>query len=1293
MTEVKGRPLASVAFVAVATGVIILGACQHDSIATKASSAGAVPIPDKVNYNWDVRPILSQNCFQCHGNDPKNRKADLRLDIGPGGAYEKLADMPGRRAVAPGSLSRSELWRRITSTEADYRMPPRATHKTIAGRDLAVIERWIKQGAKYEAHWSYLPVKTIAPEKTQWDRTAVNSIDRYVYATLQTRGMAPSAQADRETLINRVTLDLTGLPPTLAEVDAFVADKNPKAYETLVDRLLASPEYAERMAETWLDVARYADTDGYLNDGGGRFQHPYRDWVISAFRRNLPYDQFVTWQLAGDKLPQATREQVTATMFLKAGKKSTEGGIIDEEYRVEYVNERSELMGKAFLGLTIGCAKCHDHKYDIISQADYYAMGGFFNSLDERGVGAGGAVQEWPTPTQARRMAAADLEIKAKETAYHKALAAARQRATVQVDAVPAGGLAGFVKTAIEADTQAYYPLDAGYKDSLEPLMLEPAAPRPGSPTYAAYKAKMEKLGKPVGGSLERQDPRGPGQAVGGPAGRGPGGPGGPRAAGDEGRPALMRAGLRRPGAGGEGGEVKAPGAGLGHRPGVGLAQLSAGGPAGGGKPGLGRLGSGKDGPPAKGRGGRGGGAGEGGDDDGPPIPLAAPAPDPDRPRLANADVAKALRDKIAMGYTNVALNNHSAINRRQLKVGLEADKLQWTAAGNPGGKPAFLNNAQFVPGVKGKAVLLKNTVFGTVAQDHIGQFDRTQPYTIDMWVKLRPGKPYEEATLLYNMGLTRSAGWNLLLDHNKLKFEIIHAAPRNQIAVQSLAEMPKGRWTHVAVTYDGNSKASGVTLYLDGKPLASEISADGLTLGAMPRDGNSYQTGSYFGMASGENHGRLEMIDGAIDEVRMITRDLTPLEVAYLHDARSVEAGPKARTREQMIEIAAARDPLTLAAWQDLSAARLAKQAAEATVLNLMVAGDQMKPRTNYILDRGLYSAYIGTTPTQALPRVFAWAANQPRDRLGLAQWLFDPKNPLTARVYVNRLWAQHFGVGIVQTVEDFGTQGSNPTHPELLDYLAAEFVRSGWDIKHMHRLMVMSATYRQDSAISREKLEQDPRNFLLGRGPRFRMPAEMIRDHALMASGLLVKKAGGDSVFPYQPDGVWDGAGVGVVIYPTDVPQDQLHRRSMYTYMKRNAPFPSLAVFDMPDRNVSTVSRNLSNTPLQALVLLNDVQFMEAYRKLAERALTARADPDGQLTLLFRLGARRHPTAGELATLRGYLQAETTELGQDKDAVDKLLANGVAPVDPRLDRTRLAAMTMVTAAVMNSPSAYTLR
>jgi hypothetical protein len=1309
------RKIRSSVLVTMASGVAVAGltlaACQHYGGPKGVAQTGGEPIPDKVDYNWDVRPILSQNCFQCHGNDPKNRKAGLRLDIGEGGAYEKLEDEPGKRAIVPGNPGRSEMFRRITSTDPNYHMPPSGAHKSFSTHDLAVVEKWIKQGAKYKQHWAYLPVKVVEPRKTEWNRQALNPIDRYVYATLKTKGMAPSAEADRETLINRVTLDLTGLPPTLQQVDAFVADKDPKAYERLVDRLLNSQEYAERQAETWLDVARYADSDGYLNDNGGRFQHPYRDWVISAFRRNLPYDKFVTWQLAGDKLPNATREQVLATGFVRAGKKSNEGGIIDEEYRVEYVNERTELVGKAFLGLTVGCAKCHDHKYDTISQADYYSMGGFFNSLDERGVvgGAMGPTQAWPTPTQARNLAAADAVTKAKWTAYQRVLAAARQRAAAQVSSLPADQRGAFLKASIEADTQAYFPLDSGYKASLEPLMLDPAPPRPGSPTYAAYKAKMEKLGRVPGGTLDRGDPRGPGAAVaegrpglklallrGGSLHRQPGAPGADGAAktpggpGGEHRPG-MRGGLHRPpgesastdGKGSEGHRL-----GPGRGPGFKLAGLKAGGPPAADGPG--KDGPGKGGP---GKGRRGGGDGGDGDDGPPPPPAGGPVRDPDSPRLAGSEVSKALRDLVAKGYTNVALNNHSAINRRQLKVGLEEDKLQWTPAGNPGGKPAFLNNAQFVPGVKGNGVLLKNTVFGTVGQDHIGQFDRTQPYTIDMWVKLRANKPYEEATILYNMGLTRSSGWNLLLDHNKLKFEIIHAAPRNQIAVESLAEMPKGKWTHVSVTYDGNSKAEGVKLYVDGKPFASEITADGLTLGAMPRESNSYQTGSYFGMASGENHGRMEMMDGAIDEVRMITRALTPLEIQYLQDPRTAAATTPPAARDQLVEIAAARDPQTVQAWKDLADARLAEQAVEAPILQLMVAGDQMRPRTNYILDRGLYNSYKGETPTQAVPRVFKWDDKLPRNRLGLAQWLFDPKHPLTSRVYVNRLWQGHFGNGIVQTVEDFGTQGSNPTHPELLDYLAAEFIRSGWDVRHMHKLMVMSATYRQSSNISREGEEMDPRNFLLARGPRYRLPAETIRDNALFASGLLVEKPGGDSVFPYQPPGVWDGAGVGVTIYPTEVPADELHRRSMYTYMKRNAPFPSLAVFDMPDRNVSSVARNISNTPLQALVLLNDVQFMEAYRKLAERVMTSTPDVDRQLVTLFRLGARRHPSAAEIVTLRRYLDAETADLAKDPDAAAKLLSNGVAPVDPRLDRARLAAMTMTAATVMNSPSAYTLR
>jgi hypothetical protein len=357
------------------------------------------------------------------------------------------------------------------------------------------------------------------------------------------------------------------------------------------------------------------------------------------------------------------------------------------------------------------------------------------------------------------------------------------------------------------------------------------------------------------------------------------------------------------------------------------------------------------------------------------------------------------------------------------------------------------------------------------------------------------------------------------------------------------------------------------------------------------------------------------------------------------------------------------------------------------------MIAGDQPMPRKNYVLDRGVYNSYREEVKPQALPRVLPWNEKLPRNRLGLAAWLFDPQHPLTARVYINRMWQGHFGNGIVQTVDDFGTQGTNPTHPQLLDYLAVEFIRSGWDIRHMHRLMVMSATYRQNSNISRDNLEKDPRNFLLGRGPRSRMPAETIRDNALTISGLLVKKVGGDAVFPYAPDAIWDGVAQGHVVYPTNVPTDDNYRRSMYTFVKRNAPAANLVPFDMPDRRDAQVMRPTSNTPLQGLAMLNDTQFMEAYRKLAERAIKSSGSVDEQLVTMWRLAVRRHPDATELATIKAYRASEVALMGESPDEVKKLIAIGLAPADPEVDPVELAALTVVTASVMNTPDAFTVR
>src|SRR5215831_10714773 len=452
--------------------------------AEKAANAASA-IPDRPDWNWDVRPILSQNCFSRHGQGVQ--KAGLRLDIQKA-AYDPIPDDKNKRAVVPGNLRKSELYKRISSTNPDYRMPPKEAHKTLSARDIAVIERWIAQGAQYKQHWAYIPPAIVKPENTRWDGQAINEIDRYVHAKLAKEGLSPSSEADRETLINRVTLDLTGLPPTLEEVDAFVNDKDPNAYEKLVDRLLASVEYAERQTNIWLDVARYADTRGGLNDNERPITYPYRDWVIDAFHRNMPYDKFVTWQLAGDRLANPTREQLLASAFLKLGRQDSEGGSIDEEYRMNFVQERTELIGKEFLGLTVGCAKCHDHKYDAIAQADYYSLAGFFNQMDDRGVPSfsrgrpRGATLEWPTALQSQKLAEARAATAAKEAAYREALRAALEKTSAAVAALPSADRGSFLEASIKADTQAYYPLDSGYAGDFSSLYQEPQARARGAP-------------------------------------------------------------------------------------------------------------------------------------------------------------------------------------------------------------------------------------------------------------------------------------------------------------------------------------------------------------------------------------------------------------------------------------------------------------------------------------------------------------------------------------------------------------------------------------------------------------------------------------------------------------------------------------------------------------------------------------------------------------------------------------------------------------------------------------------
>jgi hypothetical protein len=1204
--------------VAVSAGVLLVG--SYDRSGQAADAAASASIPDRPDWNWDVRPILSQNCFSCHGQAVQ--KAGLRLDLQKA-AYDPIPDDKNKRAIVPGNPRRSELYKSIISTDPDYRMPPREAHKTLSARDVAVIERWIAQGAQYKQHWAYIAPTIVKPEKTKWDGQAVNEIDRYVYAKLTKEGLSPSPEADRETLINRVTLDLTGLPPTLQEVDAFVDDKDPNAYEKLVDRLLASTEYAERQTNIWLDVARYADTRGGLNDNERPLSYPYRDWVIGAFHRNMPYDQFVTWQLAGDQLQNPTREQLLATAFLKAGRQDSEGGSIDEEFRMNNVHERTELIGKDFLGLTVGCAKCHDHKYDAIAQADYYSMAGFFNQMEEGGLASAsrgtprGATLEWPTPLQAKKLAEAHAVTVAKEAAYQNALRAALGKAAAALAAMPDGERASFLEASIKADTQAYYPLDSGYTGDFSSVYVDPPAPLLGIPVEGEKNPFEGMSGAQVVTFLQKK--------------------------------ILADVGAGKP------------------TPMLGRAQAAAVSP-------FGRR------------------AVMAGD-------LAAMEADPSLPRLASREVEWAMEQLIASGYTDSRLGQGSSrIRERQRPRWVHPEALQWTDSGLGDGNKALLSNVKFVPGHKGEGIQLRDSVFS--ADKSVGMFERTQPYSLDFWLKLRT-EPYVDTTrphgpsasVLYNNGGIEGQGYELSMANSKLSYSIIHLAPREMLQVSTKENIPTGRWVHITSTYDGNSNAEGMHLYVDGKEWPVQIDHNRLTRSSFPQGVANSGLASYFGLASGINFNRPELVDGALDELRVITRALTPLEVAYLQDSDAVLAVPPQQARADMALISAQKDPAVQKAWQELTDARLNEQRVETPIHRIMIAGDQPIPRKTYVLDRGVYNSYGQEVQPQAIPRVLPWNEKLPRNRLGLATWLFDPQHPLTARVYINRTWQGHFGSGIVQTVDDFGTQGTNPTHPELLDYLAVEFIRSGWDVRHMHKLMVMSAAYRQNSNVSAANLEKDPRNFLLERGPRFRLPAETIRDAALMASGLLVKKVGGDSVFPYAPDAIWEGVAQGQVVYPTNVPAEENYRRSMYTFVKRNATVANLAPFDMPDRRDAQVARPTSNTPLQGLAMLNDTQFMEAYRKLAERAIKSSANEDEQLITMWRLAVRRHPVATELATMKAYRASQVARMQESPDDAKKLIAIGLAPADPAVDPVELAALTVVTAGVMNTPDAYTLR
>ena len=1051
--------------------LFIIAACQSpvpDKI--QAASAG---IPDKIDYSLHVKPILSDRCFACHGPDNNTREAGLRLDTEEG-AYAALQSNEKRFALKAGNLKKSEVFHRIIASDPDLMMPPPESNLSLTDKEKAIIVRWIEQGAEYKPHWAFVkPERPKLPKvkNKQWPQ---NEIDYFVLKKLEKQGLEPNSKANKTTLIRRLYFDLTGLPPTPVQVDGFINNTSADAYEKLVDDLLQSPAHAERMAMEWMDVARYADSHGFHADGL-RHMWPWRDWVISAFAKNLSYDKFITWQTAGDLLPNATREQIIATGFNRNHPINSEAGVVPEEFRVEAVLDRANTTAKAFLALTFECARCHDHKFDPISQKEYFQFSAFFNNVDELGV--------------------------------------------ISND----GNTGPLLKLTNEVAENKL--------DSIHQLVNEIAA------RQEAIKQKNSKI--------THLQPN-------------------------------LKKGL------------------LAH------------------------------------------------------LPL-------------DATEEKA---------TNLA-------KRR---------------------KPGKLRGeVELVAGANNSAVKIDSDY--EFLQIEEGMFEKTQPFSVSLWLKPEKQDHYQE--IFGNAGQKNSfwRGYEAYLDSlNRISFRLTHALPHNLVHVTSKQPIPLNEWTHLAFSYDGSAKAMGVKIYINGKVAESTIHYDNLYKSILPVNAhhNLQKRDIRFGKAYRGNTGDDGLLKGAFDEVRVYERKISALEVAHIYQEVLPQKAISWLSREDSMEHYLMQQPDYLASLAQLQKMREAELNIVDTITEVMVMKEMPEMRSTYVLDRGVYNAHLEQVFPGTPSSINQFAEAYESNRLGLAQWLVAEDNPLTARVAVNRYWQMLFGRGIVATSNDFGNQGDLPTHPELLDWLAVDFRENGWNVRRLLKQMVMSATYQQSSVASPEKQEKDPDNLWLAYGPKHRLQAEMIRDNALQAAGLLVKNVGGPSVKPFQPKGLWSekASFSRKLHYYTQDSGKALYRRSMYTFIRRSQPPPNLAVFDQPNRNYCVIKRQTTNTPLQSLVLLNDPQFIEASRLVAERMQhQAGGNVEQQLNYGFRLLTSRKLKPKETEIFKKLYQEEINKFSQQEKAADSLLSIGDYPRDPSLDKVYTAALTVVASLMMNHDEAYMKR
>ncbi len=966
----------------------------------------------------------------------------MRLDIESGAKVEVRG---GRRSIVPGDPDASEIYRRISSENKAVRMPPAYMgREKLTARQISLIRDWIAQGAKWEPFWSFIPPKRPplpAVKDTAWVR---NPIDNFILSRLEREGLHPSPEADKRTLIRRVTLDLTGIPPTPSEIEAFLADSSTNAYEKVVDRLLASPRYAERMAFRWMEAARYGDTNGYQTDGP-RDMWRWRDWVLDAFNRNMPYDEFTVDQLAGDLLPNATLSQKIATGFNRNHRTNGEGGIIPEEYRVEYVADRAQTTATVWMGLTLGCARCHDHKYDPFLQKDFYRLFAYFNNIpNEKGFSYNYGNEEpyikAPLPEQQKHLAELDQAI---------------------------------------ATAEAH---------------------------YATLHGRLEKEQARWGKHL--------------------------------------------------------------------------------------------------------------------------------RPTSPDWTVTEGLQFR------------------------------------SPADLPAFDG---------------KHSV-DTPGDKKVAYFGYLDPFTFS--VSINPNSP-NGGIVSRSEDYFEGMGQGLYLINGKLRVHIIHRWTDLGIRLETKAPVKLHEWQNIVVTYDGKRKASGIHVYIDGVDQPVDILFDQLN--------EPFHVDEKIPIRIGAAGGKF--FEGGIRDVRIYGRALTPQEAAAVSVPQTLPEiaalAKTARTDQQLqkMELAfldTAASPALKTARAQVRAAHTERDRFYDSIPTVMVMEESPTPRESFLLVRGAYDKH-GERVTPGVPAVLPQPpAGTPANRLGLARWIVDRSNPLTARVAVNRYWQSYFGFGIVKTVDDFGSQGEWPSHPELLDWLAVEFMDSGWNVKAMQRTIVTSATYRQSSKITPELLKKDPDNRLLARGPRFRLGPEVIRDSALAASGLLVEKVGGPSVKPYQPPGLWQELGGGDG-YKQDK-GDALYRRSLYTYWKRTVTPPFMANFDSPNREVCTVYENRTNTPLQALDLMNDVTFLEASRKLGERMMEqGGASPASRIDYGFELLLARAPRDAERQVLIESFNSFDAKYRADPKAAEDYLSYGEAERNKNLNTADLAAYATVASLIFNLDEAVT--